>query len=244
MNRSSGILSRYGALELKRAYRKNLSIGIFVAVMLSMIAMGAMFVAGCGRANPTSANDYPIDISTIKPPTRVDIGPKVREYIGPQRTDYSSGPVVPVKDEDMQGVEADIPTMDQIKDMLASQVVKDISQIGNEPVYINNLDLPDENPDPEVFIPYEEAPIIIENVQPEYPQMARRAGLTGEVWVNVLVGKDGSVKDVRILKCTNEGVGFEEAAVAAAYNNSWKPAISNGQPLAVWTAYKIVFKLQ
>lgn len=242
MNRSSGILSRYGALELKRAYRKNLSIGILLAVVMSLAGIGGLFVSGCGKGAPVEAPADTISVITLQPPRPwPPIPPR-----GPQQDapDFGTGQVVSVPEDQIDDDGPEVPSQNDIQRMIQQRLINNIDDFGTNPVLINDVDIPPVDSDPGVFISYDEAPIIVENVQPVYPEMARRAGLTGEVWVNVLVGKDGSVKDVRILKCTNEGVGFEEAAVAAAFKNAWKPAISNGQPLAIWTAYKIVFKLK
>ena len=84
----------------------------------------------------------------------------------------------------------------------------------------------------------------VETVKPLYPEMARRAGIEGFVWVNVLLDKKGKVRDVKIKIDSGANAGFEEAAIKAAKQTSWKPAISNGQPVALWVSYKIIFTLR
>ena len=52
------------------------------------------------------------------------------------------------------------------------------------------------------------------------------------------------VKDVRIAKPSGSNVGFDEAAMEAAYQFRYKPAIQNGQPVAVWVTYQVNFLLK
>jgi protein TonB len=86
--------------------------------------------------------------------------------------------------------------------------------------------------------------VAINSVQPDYPDLARRSGLEGTVWLEVLIDKDGNVRDAYVVKCNNSDRGFEEAALAAAWKSVWKPAVSNGLPIAVRVTYSVVFKLQ
>jgi protein TonB len=91
------------------------------------------------------------------------------------------------------------------------------------------------------FVPYEEAPEAIFLAEPDYPEMARQAGLTADVWVNVLVDKEGNVRDAIVEKSSVEGIGFGEKALEAALQGKWTPALQNNQPVACWVAYKIEF---
>ncbi len=99
-------------------------------------------------------------------------------------------------------------------------------------------------PSPDEFVPFEEAPVQVVSVTPKYPDLAQRANIEGTVWVKALVDKEGKVRDVLIVKDSGANAGFEEAAIDAAKQTVWKPAISNGQPIAVWVTYKVEFKLK
>jgi len=97
-------------------------------------------------------------------------------------------------------------------------------------------------PSPDEFIPVEEQPIVVEEVTPEYPHLAREAGLEGRVTIRALVSKDGRVQDAII------GVSvhalLDEAALAAAKKFIFKPAIQNGHPVAIWVPIPFNFTLQ
>ena len=90
------------------------------------------------------------------------------------------------------------------------------------------------------YVYVEELPEAITKAQPVYPDLAREAGVDGTVMVQALVGKDGKVKDTRVVKSIAMLDGAAEAAV-----KQWvfKPALSNNKPVAVWVAVPVKFTL-
>ena len=87
----------------------------------------------------------------------------------------------------------------------------------------------------------EELPVAVEKVRPVYPEDARRADLEGRVVVLALVGKDGHVKDWCIVESIPQ---LDAAAVAAVQKWVFRPAMSGGEPVAVWVAVPVSFTLQ
>ena len=75
------------------------------------------------------------------------------------------------------------------------------------------------------------APTILLQVEPSYPAEARAAHLTGEVALQIDIGADGHVTEVRVSR--SAGHGFDEAALAAARQFVFTPAEIDGQPAAV-----------
>ena len=107
------------------------------------------------------------------------------------------------------------------------------------------IEIPEEEylPPPDEFVPFDELPAPINPGRPPYPELARKAGIEGTVWVKALVDKRGKVRDAIVVKESGAKAGFEEAALQHAYIITYKPAISNGQPIAVWVTYPVHFKL-
>jgi TonB family protein len=99
-------------------------------------------------------------------------------------------------------------------------------------------------PPPEEFVPYDEPPVQLTEVEYEYPPLAKQAGIEGTVFVKALVDKNGKVRDAIIMKESGSSAGFEEIALKAAYQIKYKPAISNNQPVAVWVVYPVRFTLK
>ena len=138
--------------------------------------------------------------------------------------------------------EVEIATQDELAEMAPAMPVEDLEDLGVDMDLEGILD--ELLPQPDQFIPFEVAPAQVNQVTPIYPPLAQRAGIEGIVWINVLIAKDGTVRDVIVVKDSGANAGFEEAAVDAAYKTVWKPAIANGQPIAVWATYKVEFTLK
>ena len=67
---------------------------------------------------------------------------------------------------------------------------------------------------------------------------ARKAKIQGTVILHVLVGKDGHVKHVQVIRAV---AGLTEAAVEAVKKWVFRPALSNNKPVAVWVEVPIHF---
>ncbi len=90
------------------------------------------------------------------------------------------------------------------------------------------------------FWQVETKPILIKSVKPIYPDIARKAGLTGKIFVKFLVGKDGRVKQVQVLKGQEI---FRQAAIDAVSQFVFKPATQNNKPISVWMMQSVKFFL-
>ena len=90
------------------------------------------------------------------------------------------------------------------------------------------------------YVYVEELPEAITKIAPTYPDIAREANVDGTVMVQALVGKDGKVKDTRVVKSIPM---LDAAAVAAVQAWVFKPALSNNKPVAVWVAVPVKFSL-
>jgi len=78
--------------------------------------------------------------------------------------------------------------------------------------------------------------------EPEYPELARKAGIEGRVYIKILVDKEGKVRDAILLR--GVGAGLDEAALEAVRQWVYTPAIQNNRPVAVWVAQPIDFSLR
>jgi protein TonB len=87
---------------------------------------------------------------------------------------------------------------------------------------------------------YEEAPVVLRRVRPDYPSLAKDAGISGTVLLHVLVGQEGRVEEVRVLDSIPV---VDQAAVEAARQWTFRPARVSGRPVRVWVALPIRFSL-
>jgi protein TonB len=96
-------------------------------------------------------------------------------------------------------------------------------------------------PGPEDYVAYEKEPELVSPPEPEYPEIAREAGVEGTVLVRVLVGEDGFVKDMVIIQSVPM---LDDAAASAAQTAVFKPALQKDKPVAVWMVIPIEFQLR
>jgi protein TonB len=93
------------------------------------------------------------------------------------------------------------------------------------------------------FVQFDEAPQIVRRAAPAYPEIAKRAGIEGTVWVKIQLDENGKVREALVQKSSQPNLGFEEAAMAAAKSFEFSPAKKNHQPVAVWVTIPFHFKL-
>jgi protein TonB len=82
------------------------------------------------------------------------------------------------------------------------------------------------------------------NTAPPYPAMARRLGEEGEVRLDVHVGPDGSVLEVRLKKSSGSAL-LDRTAIETVKKWRFSPAAVEGRPVAEWYYdWKWVFRLE
>ena len=84
-------------------------------------------------------------------------------------------------------------------------------------------------------------PVVVEKVDPVYPEGARAEKIMGMVILETVVTSDGSVEDVRVLESPDERLSA--AAVAAVRQWRFKPALCDGSPVGVYYNLTINFRL-
>jgi protein TonB len=141
------------------------------------------------------------------------------------------------------------------------EVTKDEKKVNEDVVVVNNED----NEKVEIVEIKVEEKVVVDEVfdvveeQPEYPggtqelytfigknfkypEMARAANVQGKVYVSFVVGKDGSIEDVKILRGLGSGLD-EEAARVVKMMPKWKAGKQRGKEVKVRYNLPIVCKL-
>lgn len=74
------------------------------------------------------------------------------------------------------------------------------------------------------------APALVKRIEPEYPVLAQLAKIEGMVILEAVVGEDGRVDDVRILRSAGSGARamFDQAATNAVQQWEYSPLLLNG----------------
>ncbi len=97
-------------------------------------------------------------------------------------------------------------------------------------------------PDRGTWVYTDEMPVAVKIVKPIYPDLARDLGIEGPVYVHLLVGKDGRVVRAEVDEQIEVPM-LNEAALTAARQWVFKPALANEHPVMVWVAERFTFKL-
>lgn len=85
-------------------------------------------------------------------------------------------------------------------------------------------------------------PVKVYAPPPRYTELARRARIQGQVFVEAILDKGGEVTQVRLLK--GLPMGLSEAALEAVKTWKFKPATLNGKPVEVYYNLTVIFTLQ
>ncbi|MCP4631605.1 MAG: energy transducer TonB [candidate division Zixibacteria bacterium] len=235
----SSISTSYGAFELKSSYQKNMFLGVAFAGLFHLVIIGGFLWATHESDVEVTARTLVIsDMADLAPPPQLQKLPPQTAYQVPEVAPPSVGIPEAVPDEEAPE-NVTMATQDELKIIAAP--IENVEDAPVEEIIIEDID--GLLPKPDDFVPVEQQPQIVKGSQPEYPDFARKAGLTGKVWVKALVDKAGKVRDVIIAKGAGVDAGFEEAAIEAAYKYVYTPAIANGQPVAIWVLYPVTFTL-
>jgi len=101
--------------------------------------------------------------------------------------------------------------------------------------------------EPTYFVAVEEMPAPIGGIKAIqekiiYPEIAKRAGVEGKVYVLAFVNEQGEVTKAQIIK--GIGAGCDEAALDAVLKTRFTPGKQRGKPVKVQVSIPIIFKLK
>lgn len=225
----------YGAPELKEVARKYM----FRGVMAGSLAWVLVFLLSFGTSALMKLRPHETRVVVVPyrelaaPPPLSEKAPPPQVAIAAPIAPPSVAVPVPVPD-------AEAPPEQQIasQEELASSTPAVSSEGDGELVVAPPED--DALPKFGEYVYVEELPEAVTKVSPIYPDLAREAGVDGTVLVQALVGKDGKVKDTKVVKSIPM---LDANAVAAVKQWVFKPALSNNKPVAVWVAVPVKFSL-
>jgi protein TonB len=146
-------------------------------------------------------------------------------------------PVIPIE----------TPNDDILEDIELEETELDVQEIVSAPPPPVVEDEKLEETEPNFFIAVEEMPSPIGGIMGiqakiVYPEIAKRAGVQGRVYVKAFVDENGIVKKVEVIK--GIGAGCDEAAVEAVMQTKFNPGKQRGRPVKVQISIPIKFILQ
>ncbi len=227
----------YGAPELQRAARPHmvraLALSCLLGAMAFALAWSLSLVLGHSAAG-SRPHDPVVTIFDLPPPPTLRVEEPVPAPVRPATNAATAIPVpVPeaqaptdqtvMNQQDLQGLGTPATTGAQ-----PLEIAPPADEVSNTP---GTLAIVDEYPEP------------VKQVQPIYPALALDARVQGLVKVNLLVGKDGRVLDVQLDPKVNVPI-LNQAALEAARQWVFKPALVNNHPVAVWVGLPFRFTLR
>jgi protein TonB len=223
----------YGAPELKEVAQKYMVRAVLVAsgiwILIYLMGAGTGYILA-HRPHETSVVIVPYRELAAPPPLSQNTPPPQVQVAQPVAPPAAAVPV-PVPD-------AEAPPEQTIQSQ--EEIAQTAPSVGASDNIVVAPPTEDELPKYGEYVYVEELPEAITKVTPVYPDMAREANVDGTVLIQALVGKDGKVKDTRVVK----SIGMlDAAAVAAVKQWVFKPALSNNKPVAVWVAVPVKFSL-
>jgi protein TonB len=134
------------------------------------------------------------------------------------------------------------------------EIIEDVDiDIGGDLDLGGTLDMPpppppaEEEEEEDFFVVVEEMPELIGGLAElqskiRYPEMARRAGIEGRVFIQFIVNEQGQVENPRVMR--GIGGGADEEALRVVSQAQFKPGMQRGRPVRVQYSLPIFFRLQ
>jgi protein TonB len=230
---------RYGAAELKTVAQKYMMLGLLAGVLVCFSGVGTYHLAVW-----LNEDEEPVHMVRILKYTDLGPPPSLTQQAAPAvavsgpAVRPSIGVPVPVPDAEVSP-EQTIASQTELSQQTAPAVDANAGASGDTHIE-QDLKIDDDTAPPD-FVPYEKEPTVVKRVEPKYPDLALRAGLEGNVFVKVWVDKEGKVRKVVLLK--SDAPIFEDAAISAAKQWVFTPAVMQKGPVSVWVSIPFRFRL-
>lgn len=229
-----------GPLDLKRSYQRNLiKAEIILVVTIGVVLAVAAIVLANREPAPTGGCFDPRDtLNFVPPPIVPRVESEIKDAVPPAPPEFAD---VEAVDDSLVLYESVVPSQEEIGRF---NDAKGVPGADSGIFVVPNSAAQEILPAPDSFVAVDEHPQLLLFPSVRYPEMARKAGIEGSVWLKVLIDQNGDVRDAIIVISSGANAGFEEAAIAAARDSKWRPAMQNQQPIPVWVAYEVRFKLK
>lgn len=242
----------YGAYFLRQIYEKHVKRASIIAILASVAAISAPFIYNyiqsklpqeAYKIEEVTLLDEPPSIDKTQPPPPPATPPP------PLKSTVQFVPPVVKKDEDVP--EEKVPTQEDLKDKDPGPKTEEGDPDGVDPGLSDDGDKGKAGePEPQIYTYVEQMPEFDGGIEElykylgkniKYPPMAQENDITGKVIVQFVVGVDGKISNVEVLK----GIGFgcdEEAMRVIKNMPPWTPGKQNGKSVPVY--YKLPVKFQ
>ena len=214
------VIKKDPKVDLKLQYQKLFELGLIVSLAL-IIALVVAFKRFDAEEFEQQTVDIQMEVQEI---------PQTEQI---KRPPPPSRPAVPIETES-----EDVPEDETIDD----------TEIDWEDVPAPPPPPDDEDESAQIFVAYDDPPepiggfgAIQRNLK--YPEIARKAGVEGRVFVKVAIDEKGNVFRTEVIKSLGNN-GCDEAAIEAIKKVKWRPAKQRDRAVKVWISIPVFFKLR
>lgn len=250
----SGRNQKYGAYVLRKESDKNTNKGILYAIVFFTLAISAPVIVNYieGLVPKDVEEVKVVEVNTLEEPPPIDKNeppPPPAEPPPPLKSTVKFTPPEIKPDEEVP--DEPPPTQEEMKEKDAGVKTEEGDPNGVDESLLSDGDGLTGDVGPEIVTFAEQMPEF-EGGQEEmmrylqknlnYPPVARENGIEGRVVLQFVVGTDGKISQIEVLK--KLGWGLEEEAVRVVKTMpAWRPGKQNGKPVFVKFTLPIVFKL-
>ena len=242
----------YGAYKLRKAYKKYLSIAMWIAIFFFILVTTgpSIYEALSPKEELSLSRKKVVQISQLAEPPSIGEKKEIQQVEAPPPLKSTIKFTPPVVKPDEQVKEEYIPTVEELKEVDPGTKTQEGSSTGVDYSLIEVEEkVVEEKKEeaPTYFVAVEEMPEPIGGIQSiqskiVYPEIAKRAGVEGKVYILAFVNEKGDVTKAEVIK--GLGAGLDEAALNAVKQTKFTPGKQRGTPVKVQVSIPIVFKLQ
>jgi protein TonB len=200
---------------------------------------GTLFASWYVYSHANKQDAVPRNVQIVKF-TELGVPPSIQKESAPQVNvaENITPPTIGVPEPvpDAEATESTIASQTEMSDALAPITASDMAGGNGDSLVVDS----DKAPKPGEFVPFDELPVLLSVQPPIYPEMVREAGIDGTVTVQVLVGKDGKVKQAQAVDGPEP---LRASGLASAKTAIFKPALQGTSPVEVWVMVPITFQL-
>lgn len=234
------VTTPYGAPELKKYYRKYFSFGLAIGISFHLVGIFTYIGAiHFGREDERIPVVRILKYTDLAPPPSLVAQSIPQVAVAGPVAKPTVGIPVPVPDAEVSP-EQTIATQEEMAQIGPVDVGS--GEGGSGSIVVQDDIQVEEEPDIDAFIPVEKEPVPVKKVSPVYPEIAKRAGVEGRVWIKALVDKEGKVRRAVVLK--SEAEIFNQVSLDAVAQWVFTPALMNNGPVTVWVVVPFTYHLK
>jgi protein TonB len=238
----------YGSYKLRKSYKKYVTIAMWIAIFIVlMVTTGPAIYRWINPEKVVETKRKVVQITQLEQPPSIGEQQEIEEIQAPPlKSTIKFTPPVVKPDEQVQ--DEYMPTVDELKEVDPGAETQEGVEGGVDYSLIEVEEkVVEEEKAPTYFVAVEEMPEPIGGIKAiqekiTYPEIAKRAGVEGKVYILAFVDENGNVTKAQVLK--GIGAGCDEAAQDAVLQTKFKPGKQRGTPVKVQVSIPIVFKLQ